>query len=193
MTFVDLNGHPFDLIGYLTSAVTQNPATEIVIEGHSLGGALVSMLALVVGYGNTVVRNSTTVYTLASPAAGDADFAAFYDSNAPLTYRIWNPWDLVHTTPPALFGYAQVAGAGVKLEPSLAQLEQYDFLSVDCNHSLRTYQWLLDSHYPLLSTCEWHATAVESLEARAAKLSAALNRMRYRSVMAPRPTAGALT
>jgi hypothetical protein len=190
MFFVDLKGNPFDLGAYLTQAITENPATEIVIEGHSLGGALVSMLALMLSYGNTVVKGNTTVYTFASPAAGNGSFAAFYDSNAPLTYRIWNPWDLVHTTPPASFGYAQVAGAGLKLEPSLSQLEQYDFLSVDCNHSLRTYQWLLDSQYTLLPTCQWHDTLVQALEQRATKLGAALSRMRYRKVMSPRPTTG---
>jgi hypothetical protein len=186
LEFVDVNGNSFDLIGYLNGALKSNPRTQIIIEGHSLGGAIVSMLALTTVYQNAALKNATTVYTLASPAPGDTTFANFYNSNAPLTYRIWNPWDLVTHTPPSALGYLPVAGAGVKLEPTIDQLEQYDFLSVDCNHSLMTYQWLLDNAFPLLPSCEWGLPAVQPQVSRAAKLETAVAHMRARTLSEPR-------
>ncbi len=182
MAFVDPNGNPFNLTAYLINALASNPETEIVIEGHSLGGAIVSMLALVTVYENAALRNATTVYTFASPAPGDGNFAGFYNNNGPQTWRIWNPWDLVTSTPPALVGYVQVAGGGVKLAPTIGQLEQYDFLSIDCNHSLLTYQWLLDSSFPLLPSCEWGGglLAAAAPQSRTAKLASSVTHMRRR-------------
>jgi triacylglycerol lipase len=199
LTFVDPNGKPFDLTAYLKSALASNPKTEIIIEGHSLGGPIACMLALVTADGNTALKNATTVYTFASPAPGDDAFASFYNSNAPQTNRIWNPWDLVPSAPPASFGYSQLAGCGFKLEPTLAQLEQYDFLSVDCNHSLTTYQWLLDSQFALPSSCHSALTAPSALTAadaqgknRAARLQASLARMRARTLSEQRRTSGSI-
>jgi hypothetical protein len=180
LSFVDPNGNPFDLPTYLSDAIQANPQVQIILEGHSLGGAIVSMLALTLGYANTAVKDAATVYTFASPAPGDGDFATAYNSGAPQTYRIWNPWDLVPSAPPSFLGYLQVANAGVKLTPTISQLEQYDFLSVDCNHSLRTYQWLLDSQYPLLSSCEWGGVAAAPQRDRPARLRAAVEHMRAR-------------
>ena len=186
LSFVDPNGNPFDLPAYLINAIDSNPQVQIIIEGHSLGGAIVSMLALALGCGNTAVKNTATLYTFASPAPGDGDFASAYDSNAPQTFRIWNPWDLVPSAPPSCLGYSQVADGGIQLAPSISQLEQYDFLSVDCNHSLRTYQWLLDSRYPLLSSCEWGMTAAAAQTDRSARLRAAVTHMRARQLVEPR-------
>jgi hypothetical protein len=143
------------------------------------------MLALTLGYGNAALRSTATVYTFASPAAGDGDFATAYDSNAPQTFRIWNPWDLVPSAPPSCLGYSQVANAGIKLAPTISQLERYDFLSVDCNHSLRTYQWLLDNQYPLLSLCQWGGAAAAPQIDRSARLQAAVAHMRARQLAEP--------
>ena len=186
LSFVDPNRNPFDLPIYLINAIDSNPQVQIIIEGHSLGGALVSMLALTLGCGSAVVNNAATVYTFASPAPGDGDFASAYNSNAPQTLRIWNPWDLAPSAPPSFLGYSQVADAGVQLAPTISQLEQYDFLSVDCNHSLRTYQWLLDSRYPLLSSCEWGMAAAAAQTDRSARLRAAVTHMRARQLAEPR-------
>jgi hypothetical protein len=186
LSFVDPNGNPFDLPTYLSNAIQSNPQVQIVIEGHSLGGAIVSMLALTLGQGNAAIKNAATVYTFAAPAPGDGDFAAAYNSCAPQTFRVWNPWDLVPSAPPACLGYSQVANAGVQLAPTLSQLEQYDFLSVDCNHSLLTYQWLLDSQYPLLPSCEWGALAAVPQVNRSAKLQAAVAHVRARQLSEPR-------
>jgi hypothetical protein len=183
LSFVTLQGQAVDLPGYLANALAANPNLQIVVEGHSLGGAIVSMLALSLAYNNQQIKTATIVYTFASPAPGDGTFASFYDAHAPVTFRVWNPWDLVPSAPPSFLGYQQVANGGIKLAPTIQQLEQYDFLSVDCNHSLKTYQWLLDSQYPLLSSCEWGGAkaAPPSAADRAVRLQASLARMSARA------------
>ena len=75
-------------------------ATPILITGHSLGGCLASVLAPCVA--NWVGHaSSLSVYTIAAPSPGNADFSAFYntlftdpsgDSNA---FRFFNSLDVV--------------------------------------------------------------------------------------------------
>jgi hypothetical protein len=104
------------------------------------------MLALQVSYQNSSVRAACGLYTFAAPAPGDAIFANFFDQSetGPQTFRYWNILDGVPAAL-ALFGFYQVAGHGIRIVPTVSQLEGYDFLSLDCNHSLATYQWLLRS------------------------------------------------
>ncbi|HKE26463.1 MAG TPA: hypothetical protein VKB88_29115 [Bryobacteraceae bacterium] len=185
-SFVDPNGNPFDLPTYLTDAIQSNPQVQIIVENYSPGGAIQSVLALTLSCASTSVKNAAMVYTFPSPAPGDGDSATAYNSGAPQTFRIWNPWDLVPSAPPSFPGYSQVADAGVKLAPTISQLEPYDFHSVECNHSLRTSQWLLDSQYPLLSSCEWGADAVAPQMDRPARLQAAAAHMRARQLAEPR-------
>jgi len=47
-------------------------------------------------------------------------------------------WNILDPVPTALqaFGYYQIAGEGIRLVPTAEQLEGYDFLMVNCNHSL---------------------------------------------------------
>lgn len=177
MQFVDCQGNPFQLAPYLTGVLAQNPGMPVIVAGHSLGGALVSMLAVQLSQASGL-KNALQVLTLASPAPGDDAFAAYYNGNVPATQRIWNPWDLVPHAPPACLGFSQVAGAGQKLSPNWDQKLHYDFLSADCNHSLVTYQWLLDaSGHGLNSSCEWfEASAATPGTARATRLASAVKR-----------------
>jgi predicted lipase len=81
-------------------------ATSVTICGHSLGGALVTLLALDVA-ANTIFTNPT-VYSYASPRAGDSTFAAMYDHLVPNTYRIANRVDIVPKLPmPPLYGHVK--------------------------------------------------------------------------------------
>lgn len=153
MTFVDPNLNVFDLQAFLVNALKKDPATEIIIEGHSLGGPIAYMLALLYTHQQPVLENATTVYTFAAPAPGDQTFQEYYDTNAPQTFRVWNILDAVPYAL-GLFDFYQVARDGIRIVPTLDQLEGYDFLLIICNHSLMTYQWLLDSKYPLSSWCQ---------------------------------------
>jgi Lipase (class 3) len=176
MTFVDPNMQPFDLPGFLVKAVQSNPKTGIIIEGHSLGGPIASMLALQYAYQQPTLGAQTTVYTFAAPAPGDETFSDFYNANAPQTFRVWNILDPVPSAL-ALFDYYQIAGDGIRLVPTVEQLEGYDFLLIICNHSLMTYQWLLDSSYPLSSICQpLLATASSRAEQRQLNIEAVKQR-----------------
>jgi hypothetical protein len=74
-----------------------NPVTSLTICGHSLGGALATLLALDVA-ANTVFKNPT-VYTYASPRTGGPQFAATYNQVVPNTFRIAGRLDLVPKLP----------------------------------------------------------------------------------------------
>ncbi|MGH8260629.1 MAG: lipase family protein, partial [Steroidobacteraceae bacterium] len=63
-------------------------ATTVTVCGHSLGGALATLLTLDVAL-NTPCRSPIS-YTYASPRAGDHLFAASYNAAVPYTYRIAN-------------------------------------------------------------------------------------------------------
>jgi predicted lipase len=83
-----------------------NAATPVTICGHSLGGALVTLLALDVA-ANTIFNNPT-VYSYASPKAGDGAFAAMYNHMVSTTFRIANRVDLVPKLPlPPLYDHVQ--------------------------------------------------------------------------------------
>jgi predicted lipase len=116
------------------------------ITGHSLGGAVATMLAIDVAANN--VFATPTVYTFASPMVGDKAFAGAYDQLIETSWRIVNLHDLVPRIPSVLAGYSHVDA-------------EYPINSDDttnhtlvCWHSLATYLHTLDpSAVPLDSGC----------------------------------------
>jgi hypothetical protein len=76
------------------------PVTSLTICGHSLGGALVTLLALDVAANTTnPAFKNPTVYTYASPRTGDPSFANVYNHVVPQTFRNANRVDLVPKLP----------------------------------------------------------------------------------------------
>src|SRR5262249_54870035 len=67
--------------------------SPLTICGHSLGGALATLLALDVAA--TTPLTAPTVYTYASPRTGDALFVSTYNQVVPQTFRLANRLDLV--------------------------------------------------------------------------------------------------
>jgi hypothetical protein len=117
-------------------------ATSVTICGHSLGGALVTLLALDIA-ANTPFTNPT-VFSYASPRAGDSTFAAMYDHLVPNTFRIANRVDIVPKLPmPPL--YDHVNGLyevnPIQLLPLPAKILVRPDLA--CEHILDTYLFLL--------------------------------------------------
>jgi hypothetical protein len=115
-------------------------ANSLTICGHSLGGALATLLALDVA-GNTNFK-SPTVYTYASPRTGDALFAHTYNQVAPNTYRIANRVDIVPKLPlPPL--YEHVVGLyelnSIKLTPPKFLVK----CELACEHHMTSYLHLL--------------------------------------------------
>jgi len=128
-------------LGALPFPTPVNGSTSLTICGHSLGGALVTLLALDIA-ANTIFKNPT-VYSYASPRTGDQTFVNMYDRMVLSTFRIANRMDLVPKLPlPPL--YDHVGGLyelnpvqwlplppKVLVKPELA-----------CEHILDTYLYL---------------------------------------------------
>lgn len=77
---------------------------ELLITGHSLGGALTALAAP--DLLNDVAANlAPIVYTWAEPRVGHPDFVTFFDTRVNICYRIVNLWDVVPHLPPPLALY----------------------------------------------------------------------------------------
>ena len=77
---------------------------ELLITGHSLGGALTALAAP--DLLNDVAANlAPIVYTWAEPRVGHPDYVRFFDSRLNVCYRIVNIWDVVPHLPPVLALY----------------------------------------------------------------------------------------
>jgi hypothetical protein len=119
----------------------RKPVKTLTICGHSLGGALATLLAMDVAV-NTEFTDPM-VYSYASPRAGDGAFAATYDHAVQRTCRIANRMDLVPKLPlPPL--YEHVASLydlnPVTFGPPPRVLVKTDLV---CEHVLTTYLHLL--------------------------------------------------
>ena len=131
------------------------PVTSLTLCGHSLGGALATLLALDVA-ANTAFK-TPTIFTYASPRTGGPQFAATYNHVVPNTTRIAGRLDLVPKLPlPPL--YEHVLGLyelnSVKLFPPKILVKPDLF----CLHILTTYLYLLSLQaggpiLPLEATC----------------------------------------
>ena len=120
----------------------KRPIASLTVCGHSLGGALATLAALDIAANAPAPFKNPTVYTYASPRAGDEQFATTYNRLVPNTFRIANELDVVPKvplTPP----YEHVVGdfelkpfswipPKLLVEPELA-----------CLHILTSYLYLL--------------------------------------------------
>jgi hypothetical protein len=135
----------------------QQPIGSVTIIGHSLGGALATLLALDVA-SNTNFKDPI-VFTYASPRTGDAQFANTYDQVVPNTSRITNRLDIVPKVPfqPP---YVHVSGL-YELTPTITFTPlpkpsvKFD---LGCEHHITTYLYLLSLKgggpvLPLASQC----------------------------------------
>jgi Lipase (class 3) len=117
------------------------PVTSLTICGHSLGGALATLLALDVA-ANTTLKNPA-VYTYASPRTGGPQFAATYNQVVPNTNRIAGRLDLVPKLPlPPLYehvlGLFEINSVKLGIPPKI--LVKPDLI---CLHILTSYLYLL--------------------------------------------------
>jgi hypothetical protein len=129
------------VVGALATLPFTQPVGSVTICGHSLGGALATLLALDVA-ANSSFKNPT-VYTYASPRTGDPSFASTFDQVVRNSFRIANRIDLVPKLPfPPL--YEHVAEL-FDLNP--IQLLPFPKIlvkpTIPCEHVLDTYLHLL--------------------------------------------------
>ncbi len=123
--------------------------STVTIAGHSLGGALVTLLAL-----DMTVNTKLTVdlYTLASPRVGDLSFHNLFNHVVPNAYRIANRLDIVPQTPPPLL-YFHVGDETELVPPGTMKFD------LACEHHLSSYFNMLaaligqQSTYPIDAAC----------------------------------------
>lgn len=133
------------LLNYLVQSHIANPFSTLTICGHSLGGALATLLAL--AYAVKTASDPTApepdVYTYASPHVGDVGFVTLYDHMVPTNFRIANRADIVPKLPlPPM--YQHVAGL-VDLNPTLPGPPPSTLINfnIPCEHILSSYMFLL--------------------------------------------------
>ena len=127
----------------MTPASFKRPVTSVTICGHSLGGALATLLALDVAVNSPFFP---TAFTYASPRTGDPQFVRTYDHLVPNTARIANRLDAVPNLPfPPL--YEHVIGE-FPLNPVKVTLFPFSVTpllkpNIVCLHILDSYLHLL--------------------------------------------------
>ena len=120
------------------------PVTSLTICGHSLGGALATLLALDIAANAAAPFNNPAAYTYASPRTGDTQFVNTYNHLVPNSTRIANRVDLVPKLPmPPL--YEHVAGFYELSSVRFLPLPPKVLVNPDpvCSHILTTYLYLM--------------------------------------------------
>ena len=118
----------------------------IVVTGHSLGGALATLLVADLT-ANTPLKPQA--WTFASPNVGDAIFAARYGALSTVSWRIYNQVDVVPYFPVDVFDNYQPVTAGYAIN-SLGKAKW----SLSCAHALDTYMHVLSpATVPLDPAC----------------------------------------
>ena len=137
----------------IAQAATEGLAAEvdpgdlpIVVTGHSLGGALATLLVADLT-ANTPLKPQA--WTFASPNVGDAIFAARYGALSTVSWRIYNQVDVVPYFPVNAFDNYQPVTAGYAIN-SLGKAKW----SLSCAHALDTYMHVLSpATVPLDPAC----------------------------------------
>jgi hypothetical protein len=130
------------VVGALPKLTFPKSVGSMTVCGHSLGGALATLLALDVA-ANTAFSNPA-VYTYGSPRVGDSLFAGTYDQVVKNSSRIANRLDIVPALPPPI-DYEHVQNP-YELNPvRLVPLPPKVLVKSNaaCEHSLQTYLYLL--------------------------------------------------
>jgi predicted lipase len=146
------------VVSALASLSYPHPVSSVTICGHSLGGALATLLALDVAANSTF--HNPSVYTYGSPRTGDSLFASTFDQVVKNSFRVANRVDIVPTLPPPV-DYEHVLNP-YELNPvRLLPLPPKVLVKFDpgCEHSIITYMYLLSLQsggpvIPLQSTCQ---------------------------------------
>ena len=127
-------------------------AQKVTVTGHSLGGALATLLTLDVAL-NTKC-NAPVAYSFASPRTGDPDFASCFNQAVATNYRVHNRCDLVPNLPPILPIPYEHVNLTCELVPPKDALQA----TIACEHHLGDYLWLMAQQagpniYPAAPEC----------------------------------------
>jgi len=128
-------------------AADLDPKLPLVVTGHSLGGALATLLVADMT-ANTVLKPQA--WTFASPQVGDAVFAAGYGGRSTVSWRIYNQVDVVPRFPVDVSDGYQPVTTGYAIN-SLNKAHW----SLSCAHALNTYMHVLSpTTVPLAPACQ---------------------------------------
>jgi triacylglycerol lipase len=127
-------------------AADLNPSLPTVVCGHSLGGALATLLVADLA-ANTPLRPQA--WTFASPRVGDAVFAARYGGLSTVSWRIYNLVDVVPYFPFDTSDNYQPVTTGYAIN-SLGKARW----SLGCAHALNTYLHVLSPAVALNQGCQ---------------------------------------
>ncbi|XP_052483937.1 uncharacterized protein LOC105795602 [Gossypium raimondii] len=97
-------------IGYIDELLEPQHRWQVYVTGHSLGGALATLLALELSSSKLAKCGaiSVTMYNFGSPRVGNRRFAEVYNEKVKDSWRIVNHRDIIPTVP-RLMGYCHVA------------------------------------------------------------------------------------
>ncbi len=118
-------------------AADLDPALPTVVCGHSLGGALSTLLVADMAANTPLTPQA---WTFASPRVGDAAFAGRYGGLSGVSWRIYNQADIVPYFPVDASDHYQPVTAGYAIN-SLT----YARWSLGCAHALNTYLHMLSA------------------------------------------------
>lgn len=89
---------------FLRQAQKELPNGNVIISGHSMGGAVATLFASYLV--DTMKIQPTYVYTYGSPRVGDGTFAKYVDKQfGDRLVRVINEWDMVTDLPPMILQY----------------------------------------------------------------------------------------
>jgi triacylglycerol lipase len=128
-------------------AADLDPASlPLVVTGHSLGGALATLLVADL---TATTALKPQAWTFASPRVGDSTFAARYGALSTVSWRIYNQVDVVPYFPVDISDNYQPVTTGYAIN-SLGKAKW----SLSCAHSLNTYMHMLSpATVPLDQAC----------------------------------------
>jgi Lipase (class 3) len=140
----DVAGGSTTFVEEIGNLAFPQPVRLVTACGHSLGGALATLLALDLTANGKAPFNQPAVYTYGSPRTGDSSFAATYNQAVMNSYRIANRLDIVPQLPPSPL-YQHVAAPDELTPIQLLPLPPKVLVeeSLPCEHSLNTYLYLL--------------------------------------------------
>ena len=81
------------------SLKSKYPDYNVLVVGHSLGGAMASIAAASLVYENIVKSDQLILYTFGMPRVGDQDYAYVHDKLVPSSYRLVHHRDIVPHLP----------------------------------------------------------------------------------------------
>ena len=84
--------------GTIRSALRGLTPRQVLVTGHSLGGALATLCAVDI---KSALDITPVLYTFASPRVGDPPFAQRFNAEFPTTWRVVNTEDLITNVPPS--------------------------------------------------------------------------------------------